>query len=215
MNTSCLTTEQMADLAYCTEINDELREYNIHLMVCSECKETYSNLLTLSDMLKDLSLPKMRLLRNEIMFLKILLPIEKAKGTVAGAKKFIERINVDSLCLNVKTAGEALVGDVGNFLSFSPKYKFGYAGATSRGVGTSKNVIIDKNNVQNKVSVNENGGFFAELKLPANAAPPMIALVNKNSEVSIYEMTFNPQKVLWELSVFDLPFGEYNAIIAE
>jgi len=212
---NCLTIDEMSKLAFAHEITDELRIFNVHLIQCDKCADAYDDILLLADIISDISLPGMRIQRNEIRFLKALLPLEKVKDTVSGAAKFLDRININALAFNLKNTGKAILEDTKNFLTVSPKYNFAYPASTVRGGEDEQNEIVDKRDKNNKISVSDGGVLCVELNLSADVPPPMVAVLSAENEVSVYEMTYDESSNIWRLDVGNLKSGEYSIIITE
>ena len=228
MDDKCLQIEDMLELLSSERITDENRtrlfQINRHLMQCSDCGKVYRRLTTLYDIVEGWSVYGQYESEQKLQHMKACLSLVKAKNIASpSVSKRIEgwlKNYVDSsaqiivkISDNIKMAADK----AGLFVVDSSRMDFGYANlAAARGESakTDQDLLIDKNNASNRITVEDNKLIKITLTAAFVTAPLVAAIPNDTSlSAIIIEPTYDNVNNYWVAIIENLPSGEYTLVI--
>ena len=228
MNDKCLNYEDMIELLTSERISDENRtrlfQINTHLLKCSSCGESYRKLAKLFDVVESWSLPGQYEAEQKLQHMKTCLALLRAQKTAAPS--LVSRIDswiknfVDSsanISVKIRNGIKMTVDKACMFVDESTRMNFGYANlAAARGEPpkTDINLLIDKDNAENRIKIDGQRVIKISLAAVSDKAP-LVAIIPHDTSLAatVVELSYDGEQKLWAAELCDLADGEYDLII--
>ena len=212
-----LTFDEMADVAFIEELNDDSKELILrvqsHILDCTECKAMYDKLYALRSTADRLVNDGPMMQKSAALrFIRTL--TDNFTLTQDRVQRWFDKVISETSELYL-TVVKTQLGRITEISSLSSDmFDFGYAlpigarGSETHGV-IDKTVLIDDNDTDNRVSVVDGNCLVVQFRTENFASPdPHILIVSDTGDVRCSKLSQNGE--VFEARFYGLEAGEYR-----